>query len=627
MPAIRPLPPRPSLEYARKEAKALLRRLRAGDPEALARARSRHPRIDGTDPTATRLADAQLVLAREHGFASWPRLVRYIGDVERQQHAHMQIHWGADQCEAQARRLIERHGARSAHAGRTLAAYVPRFYGLPMEEVFASSVTEDEARLAVARGYGAPSWEVLLERLEADARSRPEDRQRDPFRRAFEAMEDADLLALERIVAEHPELLHPSEYDISAGRTLMGTALGRERKLGADAMRPIMGWLAAHGLDRQLELNRRLCGHGIGFPVAERVREVLDQGADPSWVAPNGIPVLEHALLRYWNGEAVDVIAARTTPRKALWIAAGLGDVEGVRSFLDQNGRPTPAAHRHRPDFVAAGRGGGIPQLPEADDEEILLEALLVAVLNGRGEVIEYMASRGAPVNSLRFGMPLVTLAIGNHRMGAAAEALVRAGADLDLRGSSQGHTAREAARMLFEQSPEDPERRRMLVLCGMDPDEVLAERNARPAPTPEPSPGLKKAIALASDDAARQGRREVGPENLFIGMMRAWESPVYLLHEMKIDVRRFRAALAERLAPSDEGAERLELPMDAEAHAGMDDAIALATERRRGELHDFHLLTALTRQPDGPVGRLLASLGVDPAAFHERAAAQAAKG
>ena len=31
-PALRPLPPRPSLEYERKEAKALLRRLRAQRP-------------------------------------------------------------------------------------------------------------------------------------------------------------------------------------------------------------------------------------------------------------------------------------------------------------------------------------------------------------------------------------------------------------------------------------------------------------------------------------------------------------------------------------------------------------------------------------------------------------------
>ena len=44
---------------------------------------------------------------------------------------------------------------------------------------------------------------------------------------------------------------------------------------------------------------------------ADVVRALIHQGADPNWVAPNGIPVLEHALLRYWNGAAVDVMHPR----------------------------------------------------------------------------------------------------------------------------------------------------------------------------------------------------------------------------------------------------------------------------------------------------------------------------
>ena len=76
----RPLPARPSLEFERKQAKALLRQLRAGNPDALARARAQHPSL-GND---IKLADAQLVIAREYDFASWPRLVQYFGDVSRE---------------------------------------------------------------------------------------------------------------------------------------------------------------------------------------------------------------------------------------------------------------------------------------------------------------------------------------------------------------------------------------------------------------------------------------------------------------------------------------------------------------------------------------------------------------
>ena len=53
------------LDQLRKQAKELVRAARAGEPEAL-------ERLGGREPI---LARAQLVIAREHGYASWPRLV------------------------------------------------------------------------------------------------------------------------------------------------------------------------------------------------------------------------------------------------------------------------------------------------------------------------------------------------------------------------------------------------------------------------------------------------------------------------------------------------------------------------------------------------------------------------
>jgi hypothetical protein len=68
----RPLPAAPSLEFERRDAKALLKALRAGEPSAVARAR---PWLDRLEPTHAKLAHAQRVIAREYGFTSWPRLV------------------------------------------------------------------------------------------------------------------------------------------------------------------------------------------------------------------------------------------------------------------------------------------------------------------------------------------------------------------------------------------------------------------------------------------------------------------------------------------------------------------------------------------------------------------------
>lgn len=80
MPTVsRGLPAEPSLEIPKREARELLTHWRAAHPEALERIRHRHSGFaaadDGTIARGPfKLADAQLVLAREYGFASWSDL-------------------------------------------------------------------------------------------------------------------------------------------------------------------------------------------------------------------------------------------------------------------------------------------------------------------------------------------------------------------------------------------------------------------------------------------------------------------------------------------------------------------------------------------------------------------------
>lgn len=70
MPA-RHLPVRPDLDQLRHQAKDLLRAIRLRERWALDELAQHHPH----PPSAPRLADAQLTLARAYGVASWPRLV------------------------------------------------------------------------------------------------------------------------------------------------------------------------------------------------------------------------------------------------------------------------------------------------------------------------------------------------------------------------------------------------------------------------------------------------------------------------------------------------------------------------------------------------------------------------
>jgi hypothetical protein len=79
MPA-RQLPLRPHLDQLRHQAKDLLRDVRAGSPPALDDFREFHPAP--IDPAIAALADAQLVLARSYGAASWPLLAAAVHAID-----------------------------------------------------------------------------------------------------------------------------------------------------------------------------------------------------------------------------------------------------------------------------------------------------------------------------------------------------------------------------------------------------------------------------------------------------------------------------------------------------------------------------------------------------------------
>jgi len=81
--APKPLPARPSLEQYKKQAKELLKAYRSADVETIRRVKKNHPRFEklsapGFDVTKFALSDAQLVIAREHGFESWPKFAKRI---------------------------------------------------------------------------------------------------------------------------------------------------------------------------------------------------------------------------------------------------------------------------------------------------------------------------------------------------------------------------------------------------------------------------------------------------------------------------------------------------------------------------------------------------------------------
>ena len=111
------LPARPSLESLRKQAKKLARDVAAGDADAIARVRAVLPSADL--PLSQR--NAQLVVAREYGYAGWNELTEEVN--KRTGHS---LDWAV----AQARAAIHEPDFLYSNVGFTMRS--PTLKAWPM---------------------------------------------------------------------------------------------------------------------------------------------------------------------------------------------------------------------------------------------------------------------------------------------------------------------------------------------------------------------------------------------------------------------------------------------------------------------------------------------------------------
>ena len=102
----RDLPAHPSLEYLKNEAKKLIRDFRQGNAAAVERWHA----LDLAPPLARpKLADAQRVIAREYGFASWAKLKERVQAIEHRER-------GADAFEQLKAAVLANDAVKAAEA-------------------------------------------------------------------------------------------------------------------------------------------------------------------------------------------------------------------------------------------------------------------------------------------------------------------------------------------------------------------------------------------------------------------------------------------------------------------------------------------------------------------------------
>jgi len=401
------LPSAPSLEQLRKQAKELLRAHRAGDPEALARVAANEP----GEPL--KLTGAQHVVAREHGFPSWPRLKAYAERVAAHgpglQHA---FHEDLDYYEGRAHGLLQ--GARDGTPS-AVAAFAR----------FDAPLTEAGARAAVARQHGFDTW-AALRRHVAGLRDSGE-----PFAHAYRAVEAHDVDGLRAALDRLPNLAGAVGTN---GNDLLGMAGSThdERLVrvlldaGADPARGNNhGWTPLHqaAYSNLPGLARMLLDEGVPVDVSAR--------------GDGGTPLI--VGLFWGHREVPELLAERggVHPRN-LRAAAGLGLVDLIEELVGPDGRLAPEAGAHRAFYRPHG---GFPDWRPSDDpQEVLDEALAWAARSDRADVLEPLIARGAELEADVYRGSALMWAAASGRT-AAVRRLLELGADVSGRSTFGGST------------------------------------------------------------------------------------------------------------------------------------------------------------------------------------------
>ncbi|HKO17025.1 MAG TPA: ankyrin repeat domain-containing protein [Gemmatimonadaceae bacterium] len=491
----RSLPAVPNLEQQRKQARELLDAARANEPAAVHRFREHHPRLgsaaaEGWPPPRLSLHDAQLVLAREYGFASWPRLKAHIEAilaVRRTRPIERDLQYYDDR----ARGLLEVLVDAAPDTLEQVRSWHPAFAGASDERILSATLSGefglDDARLVYAREHGFASWDQFTEHLRRLQRGEVDE----PFMQAIEAGRARDWQRAAALLRAHPDLTRVRGTN---GNTLLNLASSLVAcpvadavgapiaSAAADRLAPLRLLLAA-GADPNAGNDRGWTPvHEAGYRNDPEMLVLLLASGGRVDLEAHGAGGTPLAVALFWgHREAAELLATSSILPRNLRIAAALGRPDLVGECFTGAGRLTSEA--------LAGRGfyrphSGFPAWRHSDDpQEVLDEALVWAAKSGRVDVMPMLVDRGARVAADPYrGTPLIWAASTGR--AEAVRWLMEHGADVNQRatfgGPSHGqgvtalHLAAQSGRL---------EMVKLLLDLGADPtitDELYQSTPAR---------------------------------------------------------------------------------------------------------------------------------------------------
>lgn len=428
-----------NLEQQKKQARELLRAVRAGQAEALARLRSQHLRWAGTEDAVARqdvaLYDAQFVIAREQGFASWTKLKAHAEPASLVRHTRIfvaDIQWIADRVHGLLR---TRHSAVPA-ALEQIREWHPRFEGCSDEEIRQAPFTEADGRLVYAREHGFESWDDLVRRVNLLA-STSEAETTEPFLAAFRALESGDLGRVRMLLRGNPRLAKERGTN---GNTLLNLAVSIAAKATADLGVALVETLIASGADVNEQNDRGATPlHQAAYSNQPAVAAVLIQaGADLDLEAhgSGGTPLI---FALFWgHREVSDLLGRYSVAPGNLRAAAGLGCRKAMERCFSGEVALTSEAYAARGFYRPHS---GFPDWqPSSDPQEVLDEALVWASKSGRTEVLPRLLRAGACLNADPYRGTALIWAAACNRLETAAW-LIDQGANVNHKGTFGGLT------------------------------------------------------------------------------------------------------------------------------------------------------------------------------------------
>jgi hypothetical protein len=422
MPA-RELSARPNLEQYKKQAKELLDDIRSDKPDAIDRLQAHHPHpVKFAEArTSLKLADAQVVLAREHGFDSWTTFAARIAELSGQR--------SPDTIWREAERAVLAGDVaaleRLLRDDEAVLRRAPRWSwvghltqdGLGMQRASGAPL---DARAIIAAKHHFENWDqfAAFTELRRDAQS-PVAR----FEAAVDAVVTGDATALDASLRLDPDLIRARSL-----RTHRSTLLLYVGSNGVEGYRQRTPKNAVEIATRLLDAGAEIDAIGemyrgtttLGL-VATSVHPVNTgvQGALIDLLLSRGASLDRAVAPDYTDGRVVNACLANGRPEAAEYLAqrgapldlegaAGVGNLSRVTSFFTQDNRLKPDAttYQQKSAFNWACAYGHLPVVEfllgtgiDIGERHRGETGLHQAALGGHAHIVDLLLARGAPVD------------------------------------------------------------------------------------------------------------------------------------------------------------------------------------------------------------------------------------